>query len=67
MSSYTSFNNFFSSLRLGSLDEEGNAKPLPISTGSTVLYSTYAGNDFKGKDGSNDIILRAWDIIAIFS
>ncbi|KAL1191741.1 20 kDa chaperonin [Cardamine amara subsp. amara] len=48
-------------------DEEGNAKRLPISTGSTVLYSKYTGNDFKGKDGSNNIILRAWDIIAIFS
>ncbi|KAF2599527.1 hypothetical protein F2Q68_00007602 [Brassica cretica] len=51
----------------GSLDEEGKVQPLPISTGSTVLYSKYAGNDFKGKDGSNYIALRASDVMAILS
>ncbi|KAL1189082.1 20 kDa chaperonin [Cardamine amara subsp. amara] len=51
----------------GSLDEEGTVKPLPISTGSTVLYSKYAGNDFKAKDGSNYIALRASDVMAILS
>ncbi|KAF8046980.1 hypothetical protein N665_3283s0003 [Sinapis alba] len=51
----------------GSLDEEGKLQPLPISTGSTVLYSKYAGNDFKGKDGSNYIALRASDVMAILS
>ncbi|CAL9231043.1 unnamed protein product [Arabidopsis halleri] len=51
----------------GSLDEEGKITPLPVSTGSTVLYSKYAGNDFKGKDGSNYIALRASDVMAILS
>lgn len=51
----------------GTLDEEGNKKPLSISPGSTVLYSKYAGNDFKGKDGSEYIALRASDVIAILS
>nr|VDD33084.1 unnamed protein product [Brassica oleracea] len=51
----------------GSLDEEGKRQPLSISTGSTVLYSKYAGNDFKGKDGSNYIALRASDVMAILS
>lgn len=51
----------------GSLDEEGNLKPLPISTGSTVLYSKYAGNDFKGKDGTNYIALRVSDVMAVLS
>lgn len=51
----------------GTLDEEGNKKPLSISEGSTVLYSKYAGNDFKGKDGSEYIALRASDVIAILS
>lgn len=51
----------------GILDEEGNKKPLSISSGSTVLYSKYAGNDFKGKDGSEYIALRASDVIAILS
>ena len=51
----------------GTLDEEGNRKPLSISQGSTVMYSKYAGNDFKGKDGTEYIALRASDVIAILS
>ncbi|KAL6222087.1 hypothetical protein ACLB2K_005479 [Fragaria x ananassa] len=51
----------------GTVDEEGNKKPLSISKGSTVLYSKYAGNDFKSKDGSEYIALRASDVIAILS
>ncbi|XP_010535800.1 PREDICTED: 20 kDa chaperonin, chloroplastic-like [Tarenaya hassleriana] len=51
----------------GSLDEEGNRKPLSVSAGTTVLYSKYAGNDFKGKDGSDYIALRASDVMAILS
>ncbi|KAK6147599.1 hypothetical protein DH2020_018542 [Rehmannia glutinosa] len=51
----------------GSLDEEGNRKPLSVAAGNTVLYSKYAGNDFKGSDGSNYIALRASDVMAVLS
>lgn len=51
----------------GSLDEEGNIKPVAINAGSTVLYSKYAGSEFKGADGSDYIALRASDVIAILS
>ncbi|XP_061361527.1 20 kDa chaperonin, chloroplastic-like [Gastrolobium bilobum] len=51
----------------GPLDEEGNRKPLSITPGNTVLYSKYAGNDFKGKDGSDYIALRASDVMAVLS
>ena len=51
----------------GPLDEEGNRKPLSVMPGNTVLYSKYAGNDFKGKDGSDYIALRASDVMAILS
>ncbi|KAF5743029.1 20 kDa chaperonin chloroplastic [Tripterygium wilfordii] len=51
----------------GPLDEEGNRKPLPVSQGSSVLYSKYAGNDFKGSDGSNYIALRVSDVMAVLS
>ncbi|KAF9662370.1 hypothetical protein SADUNF_Sadunf18G0046200 [Salix dunnii] len=47
----------------GPLDEEGNRKALSVSPGNTVLYSKYAGNDFKGSDGSNYIALRATDYL----
>ncbi|KAH0774325.1 hypothetical protein KY290_011462 [Solanum tuberosum] len=45
----------------GPLDEEGKRKALSVSPGNTVLYSKYAGNDFKGADGSEYITLRASD------
>ncbi|KAL3532729.1 hypothetical protein ACH5RR_006250 [Cinchona calisaya] len=51
----------------GLLDEEGNRKPLPISPGNTVLYSKYAGIDFKGSDGSEYIALRAAEVMAVLS
>ncbi|KAL5724618.1 20 kDa chaperonin [Ranunculus cassubicifolius] len=51
----------------GPLDEEGNRKPLTITTGNNVLYSKYAGNDFKGTDGSDYIALRASDVMAVLS
>ncbi|XP_073147864.1 20 kDa chaperonin, chloroplastic-like [Henckelia pumila] len=51
----------------GSLDDEGNRKPLSIAPGNSVLYSKYAGNDFKGSDGFDYIALRASDVMAILS
>ncbi|XP_010687539.2 20 kDa chaperonin, chloroplastic [Beta vulgaris subsp. vulgaris] len=51
----------------GPLDEEGNRKPLSVSPGNTVMYSKYAGNEFKGKDGSDYIVLRSSDVMAVLS
>jgi len=51
----------------GILDEEGTRKPLTVIPGSTVLYSKYAGNEFKSTDGTDYIALRASDVMAILS
>ncbi|CAN6470171.1 unnamed protein product [Victoria cruziana] len=51
----------------GPLDEEGRRRPLNITPGNTVLYSKYAGNDFKAGDGSDFITLRVSDVIAALS
>ncbi|KAJ8466458.1 hypothetical protein OPV22_029010 [Ensete ventricosum] len=52
----------------GPLDEEGNRKPLTMITpGSTVLYSKYAGNEFKSANSSLYIALRASDVMAVLS
>ncbi|XP_058761323.1 20 kDa chaperonin, chloroplastic-like [Vicia villosa] len=51
----------------GFVDEEGNRKPLSVTPGNTVLYSKYAGNDFKGKDGFEYITLRSSDVMAVLS
>lgn len=50
----------------GPLDEEGKKKPLTVVPGDTVLYSKYAGNDFKGSDGEY-IALRESDVMAVLS
>nr|POE57665.1 20 kda chaperonin, chloroplastic [Quercus suber] len=51
----------------GPLDEEGNRKPLSLAPGSIVMYSNYAGNEFKGKDGYDYITLRVSDVMAVLS
>ncbi|XP_052183851.1 20 kDa chaperonin, chloroplastic [Diospyros lotus] len=51
----------------GPLDEEGKRKPPSVASGNTVLYSKYAGNDFKGADGSEYIALRASEVMAVLS
>ncbi|XP_051149580.1 20 kDa chaperonin, chloroplastic-like [Andrographis paniculata] len=51
----------------GLLDDEGNRKALSVVPGNTVLYSKYAGNEFKGGDGSEYIALRVSDVIAVLS
>ncbi|BAS81222.1 Os02g0781400 [Oryza sativa Japonica Group] len=51
----------------GPLDEEGKRIPLSVSAGSTVLYSKYAGSEFKGSDGTSYIVLRVSDLMAVLS
>ncbi|KAI3798033.1 hypothetical protein L1987_33299 [Smallanthus sonchifolius] len=51
----------------GPLGEDGSRKELTVSPGNTVLYSKYAGNDFKGSDGSEYIVLRASDVMAVLA
>lgn len=51
----------------GSLDEDGKRKPIDISSGSTVMYSKYAGTEFKSPDGTNYITLRVSDVMAVLS
>ncbi|KMZ69941.1 20 kDa chaperonin [Zostera marina] len=49
----------------GLLDEEGIRKPLSVTPASNVLFSKYAGTEFKGVDGSDYIVMRAPDVIAV--
>ncbi|WOL13815.1 20 kDa chaperonin, chloroplastic [Canna indica] len=51
----------------GTLDEEGTRKPLTIASGSSVLYSKYAGSEFKSADGSTYVVLKASDVMAVLS
>ncbi|KAL6846507.1 hypothetical protein ACP4OV_023955 [Aristida adscensionis] len=50
----------------GPLVEDGSRKPLSITPGSSVMYTKYAGSEFKGADGEY-IVLRASDVMAVLS
>ncbi|XP_024534889.1 20 kDa chaperonin, chloroplastic-like [Selaginella moellendorffii] len=49
----------------GAFGEDGVKKPLDIAPGNSVMYSKYAGNEFKSKDGSEYVVIRASDILAV--
>nr|AVN99031.1 chloroplast 20 kDa chaperonin [Hymenophyllum caudiculatum] len=51
----------------GALGEDGVRKPLELVTGSTVMYSKYAGSDFKSKDSIQYVVLKAPDVLAVLS
>ncbi|KAJ3673189.1 hypothetical protein LUZ60_006563 [Juncus effusus] len=51
----------------GALDEDGKRTPVEIAAGNTVLYSKYAGSEFKGEDGTNYIALKVGDVLAVLS
>ena len=51
----------------GVYGEDGNRKPLEIPVGSSVMYSKYAGSDYKSKDGTQYIVVKAGDVLALLS
>ncbi|KAG6514339.1 20 kDa chaperonin, chloroplastic-like [Zingiber officinale] len=51
----------------GNRDLDGNWSPVKLAVGSTIMYSKYAGSEFKSSDGAEFIVLRASDVMAILS
>jgi chaperonin GroES len=47
----------------GALDDNGNRKPLDVTSGDTVLYSKYGGTEIK-VDGEELLVLRESDVLA---
>ncbi|MCD6568317.1 MAG: co-chaperone GroES [Dehalococcoidia bacterium] len=47
----------------GKLDDEGKRVPMEVKVGDTVLYSKYAGTEFK-LDEEELVIMRESDILA---
>ncbi len=50
----------------GRTTDEGKVLPLPVKAGDTVIYSKYAGTEYK-QDGKEYLIVREADILAIVS
>jgi chaperonin GroES len=49
----------------GKLSKDGKYQPLDIKEGDTVLFTNWAGDEFKQAQGDNILLMRADDILAI--
>lgn len=48
----------------GALDDDGDRLPMDVKVGDTVLYSKFAGTEFK-VDGAEHLVLSQRDLLAI--
>ena len=52
----------------GRYDDDGKRIPMELKAGDRVIYSKFAGTEFKDKDGDDEyLILRESDILAKIS
>ncbi|KAH7438971.1 hypothetical protein KP509_04G039200 [Ceratopteris richardii] len=49
----------------GTLGEDGTRKTLDIAVGNTVMYSKYAGSEFKSADGTQYIVVKASSCLCV--
>ncbi len=50
----------------GRLLKDGTRKPLQVKEGDTVLFTTWAGDEFKQpKSGDNILLMREEDVLAV--
>jgi chaperonin GroES len=49
----------------GKLTKEGKYTPLDVKVGDTVLFTNWAGDEFKQGQGEDVLLMRAEDILAI--
>ena len=49
----------------GKLMKDGSRKPLQVKEGDTVLFTNWAGDEFKGHQGDNILLMREEDVLAI--
>ena len=49
----------------GRLLKDGTRKPLQVKEGDTILFTNWAGDEFKGKDSNNILIMREEDVLAV--
>ena len=49
----------------GKLNKDGKYTPLDVKEGDTVLFTNWAGDEFKEGQGENVLLMRADDILAV--
>jgi chaperonin GroES len=45
--------------------KDGSRKPLQVKEGDTVLFTNWAGDEFKGQQGDNILLMREEDVLAV--
>ena len=51
----------------GRLDKNGKHVPMDVKEGDTVLFTNWAGDEFKEAHGENILLMRADDILAVLA
>ncbi len=50
----------------GRMLKDGSRRPLQVKPGDTVLFTTWAGDEYReGKGGSNILLMREEDVLAV--
>jgi chaperonin GroES len=49
----------------GKLLKDGSRKALQVKEGDTVLFTAWAGDEFKDREGGNMLLMREDDVLAI--
>ena len=49
----------------GRLGKDGSREPLQVKVGDTVLFTNWAGDEFKRGQGENVLLLREEDVLAV--
>jgi chaperonin GroES len=49
----------------GRLLKDGTRRPLQVKEGDTVLFTNWAGDEFKASRGDNVLLMREEDVLAV--
>jgi chaperonin GroES len=49
----------------GRLLKDGQRRPLQVKVGDTVLFTNWAGDEFKEAQGENILLMREEDVLAV--
>lgn len=49
----------------GRMLKDGSRRPLQVKEGETVLFTNWAGEEYKERGGSNILLMREEDILAV--
>jgi chaperonin GroES len=51
----------------GKMLKDGSRRPLQVKEGDTVLFTNWAGDEFKQAQGDNILLMREEDVLAVIS